>query len=108
VSHFREFEEDGLAAPDDVRTSMVISTAGRIADRFNPVAGGPAAPLKLESLFAAFAPSLMPRAAYHQGLAAGASVLAAEAVGRGVDARNPRHVPCALGQEPWWPPPASH
>jgi uncharacterized membrane protein len=72
---------------------MVIGTAGRIADRFNPITGGPAAPLKTEALFGAFAPSLMPRAAYHQGIAAGASVLAAEAVGRGVDAAICRVVP---------------
>jgi uncharacterized membrane protein len=71
----------------------VIGTAGRIADRFNPIAGGPAAPLKTESLFAAYAPSLMPRAAYHQGIAIGASVLAADAVGRGIDAAIRRVVP---------------
>ena len=74
-------------------SETVIGTAGRIADRFNPIASGPAAPLKTEAVFGAFAPSLMPRAAYHQGLATGASVLAADAVGRGVDAAIRRVVP---------------
>jgi uncharacterized membrane protein len=72
-------------------------TAGRIAaraaDRFNPIMGGPSAPLKTRALFAAFGPSLMPRASLHQGLAAGISVLAAELVGRGVDAGIRRVVP---------------
>jgi uncharacterized membrane protein len=44
-------------------------------------------------MFAAFGPSLMPRASMHQGIAAGASVLAAELVGRGVDAGIRRAVP---------------
>jgi uncharacterized membrane protein len=87
------FEEDLMTAPSTNKTTKVIGTAGRIADRFNPITGGPAAPLKTEALFGAFAPSLMPRAAYHQGIAAGASVLAAEAVGRGVDAAICRVVP---------------
>jgi hypothetical protein len=73
-----------LTAPDPNTTTTVIGTAGRIADRFNPITGGPSAPLKTEALFGAYAPSLMPRAALHQGIAAGATVLAAEAVGRGI------------------------
>ena len=75
------------------RSETVIRVAGRISDRFNPILGGPSAPLKMRALFAAFGPSLMPRAAMHQGMAAGLSVLAAEVVGRGVDAAVRRVVP---------------
>jgi uncharacterized membrane protein len=64
-------------------------------DRFNPVTGGPAAPLKTRAMFAAFGPSLMPRASLHQGLAAGFSVLTGELVGRAVDAGIRRVVPGA-------------
>jgi hypothetical protein len=71
----------------------VFGAVGRIADRLNPITSGPAAPLKTESLFAAYAPSLMPRQSFHQGIAAGASLLAADAVGRGVDAAIRRVVP---------------
>lgn len=54
------------------------------ADRINPL-GGPAAPLESRALLAAFSPSLMPRAGWHQGLAAGLSLLAAESIGHGVN-----------------------
>jgi uncharacterized membrane protein YhfC len=46
---FAGFEEDLLTATDTNTKTMVIGTAGRIADRFNPITGGPAEPLKLES-----------------------------------------------------------
>jgi uncharacterized membrane protein len=64
-----------------------------VSNRFNPIMGGPAAPLKTRAMFAAFGPSLMPRAAMHQGIAAGVSVLAAELVGHGVDSAIRRVVP---------------
>ena len=60
------------------------STLVGFADRINPL-GGPAAPLESRALLAAFGPSLMPRAGWHQGLAAGLSLLAAESVGHGVN-----------------------
>ncbi len=75
------------------RKEAVINVAGRVTDRFNPLLSGPAAPLKTRALFASFGPSLMPRAAMHQGMAAGISILAAEAVGSGVDATIRRFVP---------------
>ena len=64
-----------MVAPPNAAT--VVS----VADRMNPL-GGPSSPLETRALFAAFAPSLMPRAGWHQGLAAGASLLAAESVGQ--------------------------
>jgi uncharacterized membrane protein len=75
------------------RARLGIDTVTAVVDRFNPVFGGPAAPLKTEALFGAFGPSLMPRASVHQGMAAGLSVLAAEVVGRAVDAGIRRLVP---------------
>lgn len=75
---------------------VVIDVATAVVDRFNPVFGGPAAPLKTEALFGAFGPSLMPRASLHQGMAAGLSVLAAEAVGQAVDAGVRRLVPSTM------------
>jgi uncharacterized membrane protein len=76
-----------------MRSEYVKQAALGLADRFNPIMGGPGAPLKTIALFDSFAPSLMPRAAIHQGIAAGASVLAGELVGRGVDAAIRRFVP---------------
>jgi uncharacterized membrane protein len=61
--------------------------------RFNPVTGDPSSPLKTLALFDAFGPSLMPRASLHQGVAGGAAVLAAEVVGKGLDAAIRRQVP---------------
>ncbi|MGI9586126.1 MAG: alpha/beta-hydrolase family protein, partial [Acidimicrobiia bacterium] len=75
------------------RPETVRRIALRTAERFNPIMGGPSAPLKTRALFAAFGPSLMPRAAAHQGIAAGLSLLAGELVGRGVDAGIRRIVP---------------
>ncbi len=63
------------------------------ANRFNPVVGDPSSPLKTASLFDSFGPSLMPRASMHQGLAAAVSILAAEAVGKGVDSLVRKVVP---------------
>ena len=63
------------------------------AERFNPITNSPSAPLKTRSLFASFEPSLMPRAAMHQGMAAGISVLAADLVANAVDASIRRVVP---------------
>ena len=67
------------------RSEKAMSIATAVTERFNPLLSGPSAPLKTRALFAAFGPSLMPRAAMHQGIAAGLSVLAGELVGRGVD-----------------------
>ncbi|HMR96620.1 MAG TPA: alpha/beta-hydrolase family protein [Microthrixaceae bacterium] len=67
-------------------------TAVEVADRLNPI-GGPAGPLKARALFAAFRPSLMPRAAWHQGAAAGVSLLAAYVVGGTVNGTIERVVP---------------
>lgn len=75
------------------RPETLMRVASGITDRFNPILAGPSAPLKTRALFAAFGPSLMPRAAAHQGIAAGLSVLAGELVGRGVDAAIRRVVP---------------
>lgn len=62
-------------------TTPSVTTIVGVADRINPL-GGPASPLETRSLLAAYGPSLMPRAGWHQGLAAGASLLAAESVGQ--------------------------
>jgi hypothetical protein len=88
---------------------MRYQTAGQVTvrtiDRLNPITGGPAAPLETRAMFAAFGPSLMPRASLHQGLAAGLSVLAGELVSRAVDAGIRRFIPgtsqlpCASGRE---------
>ena len=70
-----------------------LTAALALANRFNPVASDPSAPLKTMSMFDSFGPSLMPRSSMHQGMAAALSVLAAEAVGKGVDAAITRVVP---------------
>lgn len=71
------------------RTQVTVRTA----NRFNPVVGGPAAPLKTRALLASFAPSLMPRPSMNQGFAVGLSLLAAELVGPGVDGAIRRVLP---------------
>lgn len=53
----------------------------RTVGSWNPIAASPAAALETEAALGAFAPSLMPRAALHQGIAAGLAVLAARGVG---------------------------
>ena len=65
----------------------------RIADRINPLTNSPSAPLKARALFSSFAPSLMPRASLHQGVAIGFSILAADLVMSAVDAGVRRMVP---------------
>jgi uncharacterized membrane protein len=62
-----------------------VSVALALANRFNPLTSGPAAPLETVSMIDAFSPSLMPRASMHQGMAAGVAVLAANVVGTGLD-----------------------
>jgi uncharacterized membrane protein len=64
-----------------------------VANRFNPVTNSPSAPLKTRALLASFGPSLMPRAAMHQGMAAGLSVVAADLVASAVDGGIRRVVP---------------
>lgn len=64
-----------------------------VANWMNPVTSDPAAPLKTVSFLESFTPSLMPRSSMHQGMAAGLSVLAAELVGRSVDALVKKAVP---------------
>lgn len=56
-----------------------------LAERANPVTGGPAAPLKATAILDSFGPSLMPRKSLHQGIAGGLALLSGEMVGRGVD-----------------------
>ena len=63
-----------------------------LADRLNPLAG-PSGPLEVRALFGAYGPSLMPRAGWHQGIAAGLSLLAAQVVGNSVDKAIERVVP---------------
>jgi uncharacterized membrane protein len=75
------------------RTISAASVGLAIANRFNPLIGDPSSPLKTVALFDSVGPSLMPRASMHQGIAGALSVLAAEAVGKGVDAAITRFVP---------------
>jgi uncharacterized membrane protein len=58
----------------------VRRAAFRTVASWNPIAGSPAAALETEAALHAFGPSLMPRAALHQGVAAGLAVLAARGV----------------------------
>ncbi len=67
------------------RRTQLERIAVRIADWFNPLVGGASGPLRARATFASLAPSLMPRATVHQGIASGVSVLAAEVVGETVD-----------------------
>jgi uncharacterized membrane protein len=75
------------------RLGTVSNIAVKITDRFNPLLGGPAGPLKTRAIFASFAPSLMPRPSINQGFASAFSVLAAELVGQGVNGAINRAVP---------------
>lgn len=79
--------------PERSWQKRAVTAALALANRFNPVAGDPSSPLKTMSLFDSFGPSLMPRSSMHQGMAGALSVLAAEAVGKGVDAAVTRFVP---------------
>jgi len=60
--------------------------AFRTAASWDPIAGSPAAALETNAALEAFGPSLMPRAALHQGTATGLSVLAARCVGAAAEA----------------------
>ncbi len=80
-------------------TETFVRVAVTVSDRLNPITSGPAAPLKASAALDSFGPSLMPRTSVHQGIAAGLTVLAAEAIGLSVDllARRiaPRNSPLA-------------
>lgn len=69
----------------DTSLNWIARTGIALAGRVNPVTGGPAALLKANALLDAYAPSLMPRASMHQGMAGGLAVLAGGAVGVAVD-----------------------
>ncbi len=73
----------------DIAAAAVLRTANRL----NPLTNSPSAPLKTEAWFGSLGPSLMPRAAMHQGMASGLSVLAADLVATAVDASIRRVVP---------------
>ncbi len=60
---------------------LVRRAAFRTIGSWNLIASSPAAALETEAALGAFGPSLMPRAALHQGVAAGLAVLAGRAVG---------------------------
>ena len=75
----------------------VAEGAVRIADWLNPIVSDPSAPLKTLSFIDSFGPSLMPRTSVHQGLAAGASVLIADMVGRATEAAVQQAIPAGAG-----------
>ncbi|MCL1600153.1 MAG: alpha/beta-hydrolase family protein [Actinomycetia bacterium] len=75
------------------RYDTVSNVVLKVTDRFNPLLGGPAGPLKTRAIFASYAPSLMPRPSINQGFATAFSVLAAELVGLGVNGAINRAVP---------------
>lgn len=64
-----------------------------MANRVNPVTGGPSAPLKTSALLDSFGPSLMPRKSLHQGVAGGLALLTGEVIGDIVDALSRRAAP---------------
>ncbi len=66
-------------------TENFVRVAVTVSDRLNPITSGPAGPLKASAALDSFGPSLMPRTSVHQGIAAGLTVLAAEAIGLSVD-----------------------
>jgi uncharacterized membrane protein len=66
-------------------TETFVKVAVTVSDRLNPITSGPAGPLKASAALDSFGPSLMPRTSVHQGIAAGLTVLAAEAIGLSVD-----------------------
>ena len=59
---------------------LVRRAADRTVGSWNPIASSPASALETEGMLQAFGPSLMPRAATHQGVAAGLAVLASRGV----------------------------
>jgi hypothetical protein len=66
-------------------TENFVKVAVTVSDQLNPITSGPAGPLKASAALDSFGPSLMPRTSIHQGIAAGLTVLAAEAIGLSVD-----------------------
>ena len=79
--------------PVQVSKATIAQVAVSAANWLNPITSDPAGPLKSASFMDSFSPSLMPRSSMHQGVAAGASLLVAEVVGRGTDAAITRVVP---------------
>jgi uncharacterized membrane protein len=77
------------------RKAQIGAATKRVADYLNPITSEPAAPLATAAFLNAFGPSLMPRASFHQGIAAGLSVLAGRAVGTAADALARRIAPGA-------------
>ncbi len=80
-----EVIEEDQAAEDGQGDPIWRSATLRAADWFNPLLGSPSGPFEAVATVAAFEPSLMPRTSVHQGIAAGASALAARALGTGVE-----------------------
>ncbi len=76
-----EVVEEVQAAEDGQGDPIWRSATLRTADWFNPLLGSPSGPFEAVATVAAFEPSLMPRTSVHQGIAAGASALAARALG---------------------------
>lgn len=72
-------------------TDLLLKTANAI----NPFTSSSAAPLRSFALFDSLGPSLMPRAAVHQGMATGMSVLAADLACAAVDSAIRSFVPPA-------------
>jgi uncharacterized membrane protein len=75
------------------RRAQIGAATKRVADYLNPITSEPAAPLTTAAFLNAFGPSLMPRASFHQGIAAGLSVLAGRVVGTAADALARRIAP---------------
>ena len=65
----------------------------RLADYVNPITSEPAAPLVTVAYLDAFGPSLMPRASFHQGIAAGLAAAAGRVVGTAADRMARRIAP---------------
>lgn len=76
-----------------ISKGAVATASVALANWLNPITSDPAGPLKSASFLDSFSPSLMPRSSMHQGVAAGASVLIAEMVGKGTDAAIRKAVP---------------
>ena len=76
-----------------ISKAAVAKSSVVVANWLNPITSDPAGPLKSASFLESFSPSLMPRSSMHQGIAAGASILIAELIGRGTDAAIRKAVP---------------
>ncbi len=83
--------EEASAALDDAQADEAgsgltwRSATESTADWLNPLLGSPSGPYEAVAAVAAFEPSLMPRTSVHQGIATGASVLSARALGTGIE-----------------------